>query len=186
MKKTIFALISACACLFVFGCFSKPIPKHSIEVYLEAPSRSNSFGLHEKIVMPVSGVTTYVTRPAVADIDSFTNADLLIQDDPVTGTSTPGVRLRLKDDAWMKVYQASVAAIGTTKKQGGIKRFFLIIDGHPVGYCKIYTPIRRDNLFFYIETNKTLPQDIDAELKDLRFNLNEYILDWREYKHEEK
>ncbi|MCR5183827.1 MAG: hypothetical protein K6B46_03910 [Opitutales bacterium] len=184
MKKIIALLLTLTAPLFIFACFSKPIPKHSIEVWLEAPSRSSSFGLHEKIVMPVSGITAYVTRPVVAGIDAFTNADLLIQDDPLTGLSVPGVRLRLKDDAWMNVYQMSSAALATAKKRGEIKRLFLVVDGHPIGYCKIIRPIRRDDLFFYIESNKKDPKDIDAELRDLRFNLNEYILDWREYKQE--
>ncbi|MGF0069460.1 hypothetical protein [Candidatus Spyradosoma sp. SGI.093] len=173
LKKIIFffsagilALLAAC---------SKPMPRHAIDVFLEAPTRSSSFGLHQDIVMPVSGVKARITTPPVADIDSFTNAEFLIQED--MGEAIPGIRLQVKAEKWLQIYQASGEAIAEGR---GLKRFFLVVDGNPVGYCLIRRQIRRDDLFFVIESRKD-GRELAEELREVCFVLNEYILERREY-----
>lgn len=177
MYKVVYLLFAALFC-FLPAC-SKPMPKHAVDVFLEAPTNSSSFGLHEYVSMPVSGIKAKITAPPVADIDSFTNAELLVQETDVGGEreSVLGIRLHVKADKWLKIYQASGEAIAEGR---GEKRFFLVVDGQPVGYCRLRRQIRRDDLFFIVESRKN-GNELVKELKDFCFMLNEYILERREY-----
>lgn len=175
--KTCFLFFVVFVSIFTVSC-SKPVPNHAIDVFLEAPTRSNSFGLHQEIVLPVSGIRAKITTPPVADIDSFTNAEFIVQEIPQTGEEFLGIRLHVKEDKWLRIFQASGEAISEGR---GLKRFFLVVDGQPIGYCLIRgRQIRRNDLFFIIEEKREGVELVKA-LKNVCFNLNEYILAWREY-----
>lgn len=175
MKK-LFFFIGILISLMFASC-SKPMPTNAIDVFLEAPTRSGSFGLHQTIILPVSGVQARITTPPVADIDSFTNAEFVVQELPQTGERNLGIRLHVKADKWLQIYQASGEAIAEGR---GIKRFFLVVNGRPIGYCLLRRQIRRDDLFFIIESRKE-GVELAEQLENICFELNEFILARREY-----
>ncbi|MCD8283307.1 MAG: hypothetical protein LUD39_05890 [Opitutae bacterium] len=177
MKRVALLLLGLIfSCLFL-SC-SKPMPKHGIDVYLEASSKSGAFGSHQTIVMPVTGSTAKVITMPILDIDAFTNVELKQMDYPQLGIyAQPGLRMRIKRDKVVKIYQASGEALA---EGAGQKRFFLIVDGNPIGYCRIWSQIREDDLFFVIDSYKE-GKELADELAELRFTLNEYILERREY-----
>lgn len=182
MKRIILFFIgSILGCLF--GACSKPVPNHGIDVYLEAPTRSASFGSHQDIEMPASGMRAKVITMPILTIDSFTNVDLRLMDYPELGiTAYPVLWMRVKKDAQVKLYQASSEAIADG---AGEKRFFLVVDGVPIGYSRIWQPLRGDDLVFVIDSRKEGREQAE-ELEDLRFTLNDYILARREYMEKER
>ena len=175
MKKLLL-FIGLFISLFFLAC-SKPMPMNAIDVFLEAPARSGSFGLHQTLTMPVSGIKARITTPPVADIDSFTNAQFLVQEIPETGETNLGILLHVKADKWLQIYQASGEALAEGR---GMKRFFLVVNGQPMGYCLIRRQIRREDLFFIIESRKE-GAELAESLRNICFDLNEFILARREY-----
>lgn len=176
MKKLLF-FIGLFISLFFASC-SKPMPMNAIDVFLEAPKKSNSFGLHQEIVMPVSGTKTKIIKFPIVDIDSLLNADIVSWVDPQNGEESLGILLYANEGKRIQIFQASSEAISEGR---GLKRFFLIVNGKPIGYCKIIKPIRDGRLFFTIES-RSEGEELVKELENVKFMLNEFILDWREYK----
>lgn len=171
MIKKAFFLLFLCISLLFSAC-SHPIPKHAIEVFVESPKQSSARGMRQQVVMPVSGARLSVVSTPVIGTKAFTNSEVYNFRHPILGDEVQGIRLRQKDDAWLKVFQISGEAIG--------KHFLLVVDGRPIGYYPIRKQIRKDELFFIIESRKS-GAEFDKELKELNSVLNDYILEYREY-----
>ncbi len=131
---------------FLFSLFcscSKVAIKHEIDVFVESPSSSSAFGINQGIVMPATGMQAKVVTTPILDIDAFANVDIKFMDYPQLGISSiPGLLFKVKKEHLIKLYQVSGEALSEGK---GAKRFFLFVDGQPVGYCRIWNQIRDNN-----------------------------------------
>ena len=189
MIKTFLTICCGAFALLLCAC-SAPIPKNTVDLYLEAPARSASFGLHKSFAVNLGNgilINAKIIQTPIATIDDFTNVTFGAVEIPefdaqgrrVAGNQVPGIRVFTDTKARYKIFSATEDA---RAKREGIKRVFLFANGQPIGYFPIFDAIRRDYLDFIVFMDPTMPdEEKTRELEDIKFRLNEYILAYREY-----
>ena len=163
----------ALATLALAGCASDDNkPRNAPSIHIESQNPSNPGA--RTVVMPQTGLRfTLNAAPVVPE------ANILATD--VCDAGTPElrrkvVRVYVDTPGAKEIYQYSVKARG--------KRFFLLVDGTPVGVCPIDGPIRNSNntIFFDVEVPGDTLDKKEAAVFALSNDLNESILKIREEK----
>lgn len=173
MKKIIsFLLLSAFFVGFLCSCSPKR-PEHYIACYLESPKQAGTFELQREFILPVIDKKIRVGRDPILNIDAFSDCVVSEKYDPVLESSDPGLFFRIKDEFALRLRQ--VAARGEGRK------LLLVADGQPLGFCTLKRDFTRNDLFFFIITSAD-GEEKRLQLDDLCFELNGYILEFREYK----
>lgn len=176
-KKNIFGGFTvAIFCLLVFSaCFSAKQPEHYVALYLESPQRDGIFELQRTFVLPVIDKEIKTGKDPVLNIDALSDFDVSEKFDSITEQRAFGLFLRIKDDYAIKLRQISSNAAG--------RKLILVADGKPLGFCVLKNGFTRNDLFFYIMTSATGEEAI-RQVEDLCFELNGFILTYREFKEE--
>ena len=172
MKKIFFSFFFIISCLLFCSCVSKT-PEHYIAFYLESPKKSGTFDVSRTFTVPVINKEIRVSRDPVFNIDAFSDCVVSQKYDSVLDTSVPGLFFRIKDEYSIRLEQVASRAEG--------RKFLLVADGKPLGFCLLKKNMTRNDLFFFIMTSATGDEAL-SQLDDLCFELNGYILEFREYK----
>lgn len=172
MKKTLISILFSFVCVFLCSCVSKT-PEHYIALYLESPKKVGAFDVSKTFVVPVINKKIQVMRDPVFNIDAFSDCVVSQKYDPVLETSVPGLFFRIKDEYSIRLNQIASRAEG--------RRFLLVADGKPLGFCMLKKNLTRNDLFFFIMTTAEGEEQLN-QLDDLCFELNGFILEFREYK----
>lgn len=172
MKKIILSFVFSFFCVLLCSCASK-VPEHYVAFYLESPKKAGTFDISRTFVLPVIDREIQVMRDPVFNIDSLSDCVVSQKYDPVLDKSIPGLFFRIKDEYSIRLGQIAARAEG--------RRFLLVADGKPLGFCLLKKNLTRNDLFFFIMTPATGEEALN-QLDELCFELNSYILEFREYK----
>ncbi len=172
MKKIIISILFSFLCFLFCSCASK-VPEHYIAFYLETPKQAGTFDISKTFVVPVINKKIQVMRDPVFNIDAFSDCVVSQKYDPVLDLSVPGLFFRIKDEYSIRLNQVAARAEG--------RRFLLVADGKPLGFCVLKKNLTRNDLFFFIMTSAEGEEQM-KQLDDLCFELNSFILEFREYK----
>lgn len=157
---------------FLCACSPKP-PQHYVALYLESPAKGGTFELQRSFVLPVIDKEVRVGRDPVFNIDAFSDCLVHEKYDETFNRSVPGLFFRIKDEFALRLRQISVSGEG--------RRLILVADGKPLGFCTLKKDFSRNDLFFFVMTTASGDQ-LMRQLEDLCFDLNSFILEFREYK----
>ena len=167
IKTVIFAFAAfLCAC-------SPKIPEHYVALYLESPVKNGTFEFQRSFMLPVIDKEVRVGRDPVFNIDAFSDCVLSERYDEVFDRSVSGLFFRIKDEYAIRLRQIAANAEG--------RRLILVADGKPLGFCVLQRNFSRNDLFFFIMTSAS-GEEMKLQLEDLSFELNSFILEFREYK----
>lgn len=173
MKKIILNLIAFCFfCILGAGCSPK-VPEHYVAFFLESPQRAGTFEMQRSFVLPVIDKEVKVGNDPVFNIDAFSDCVVSEHFDPVMEQNFDGLFFRIKDEYAIRLKQVA--------SNGAGRKFVLVADGKPLGFCTLKKDFSRSDLFFHIMTSAT-GQEKRRQLEDLSFELNSFILEFREYK----
>ena len=142
-------------------------------LYLESPAKSGTFELQRSFVLPVIDKEVRVGRDPVFNIDSLSDCVVSEKYDAVFDRSVPGLFFRLKDECSIRLRQIAANAEG--------RRLILVADGKPLGFCVLRRDFSRNDMFFFVMTSAS-GEEMRRQLDDLCFELNCFILEFREYK----
>lgn len=173
MPKTILTFIFAAVTALLFCSCSPSMPEHYVAFYLESPNRSGIVDFQRSFTLPVINKEVRVGRDPVFNIDTLSDCVVSEKFDSEINRSTPGLFFRVKDETTVRIRQIAAQAEG--------RRLILVADGKPLGFCVIGRNFTRNDLFFYIMTSAT-GQEARDQVEELAFELNGFILAFREYK----
>lgn len=173
MKKILAFLLFSVVFVGLFCSCSPKAPEHYIACFLESPKQAGTFELQREYVLPVIDKQIRVGRDPIFNIDAFSDCVVSEKYDPVFESATPGLFFRIKDDYALRLRQVAARGEG--------RRLLLVADGKPLGFCTLRKDFTRNDLFFFIITSTTGEEE-RLQLEDLCFELNGYILEFREYK----
>jgi len=172
-RKNIFLFVVALCLLAFSSCFSPKQPEHYVALYLESPQQDGIFGVQRTFFLPVIDKEIKTGKDPVLNIDALSDFDVCEKFDSITEQSSFGLFLKIKDDYAIKLRQISASAPG--------RKLILVADGQPLGFCVLKNNFTRNDLFFYIMTSSSGNETI-GQMEDLCFELNGFILAYREYK----
>lgn len=170
MKKIFLSLFFA-PILFLCSCATK-VPEHYVAFFLESPARAGTFELQRSFTLPVIDKEIRTGREPVFNIDALSDCIVSEKFDPVMEKSVPGLFFRVKDENEIRLRQLGASSAG--------RRLLLVADGKPLGFCPVKRDFSRNDLFFYVMTSATGAEE-EQQLEELSFELNSYILQFREY-----
>lgn len=169
IHKTIALIFSV---FFTFGCSPK-VPEHYIAFYLEAPERKGAFEAQKFLFLPVVNKEIRVSNDPVFDIGALSDCTVREIFDPTLEQSFEGLFFRIKDEYTIRLKQISANREG--------QKFILVADGKPLGFCVLKKDFSRGDLFFHVMTTADGIEKRE-QLEELCFELNKFILEFREYK----
>lgn len=172
MKK-VFLFSAFLSLIFLFSGCSPKIPEHYIGFYLESSNRGNAFDVQKTYFLPVIDKEIKVGRNPVLDIDALSDCIVTDKFDPVIEEEICGLFFRIKDEFTIRLRQIAANAAG--------RKILLVADGKPLGFCLLKKDFTRNDLFFYIMSS-AVDEEKKEQLEELCFELNGYILEYREYK----
>ena len=172
MRKLINSVFFLFFCFLFCSCSTK-VPEHYVALYIEAPKKSGTFDISRTFNIPVINKQIQVSRDPVFNIDAFSDCVVSQKYDSVLNESVPGLFFRIKDEFSIRLNQIGARAEG--------RRLLLVADGKPLGFCVLKKNLTRNDLFFFVMTSAEGDERLN-QLDDLCFELNSYILEFREYK----
>lgn len=172
MRKLLISVVFSTLCFFLCSCASK-VPEHYVAFYLESPKKTGTFDVSRTFTLPVINKEIRVSRDPVFNIDALSDCVVSQKYDPVLDTHIPGLFFRIKDDYSIRLEQIASRAEG--------RKFLLVADGKPLGFCVLKKNMTRNDLFFFVMTSVSGNEAL-SQLDELCFELNGYILEFREYK----
>lgn len=172
MKLFKFIVISVLAVIGLASCSSK-VPENYVACFLESPKQSGVFERQRYFTLPVLDREVRVGENPIFNIDAFSDCLVTEKYDEVLDRSIPGLFFRLKDEYAIRLKQIAAKAPG--------RKLLLVANGRPLGFSVLKTDYSRNDMFFFIMTSATGEEERD-QLDDLCFELNGFILEYREYK----
>lgn len=173
MWKKILCLVFAVAAAVILSGCSPKMPEHYVAFYLESPNRSGIVDFQRSFTLPVIDKEVRTGRDPVFNIDSLSDCVVSERVDAELGVSSIGLFFRVKDETAVRMRQIAAGAEG--------RRLILVADGRPLGFCVVTRNFTRNDLFFYVMTSAT-GQEARDQMQELCFELNSFILEFREYK----
>lgn len=176
-KKIILCLLVPILCLTgLSSCFSPKSPEHYVAFYLESAQSAGIFEAQRTFVLPMLDKEVRTGRDPVLNMDALSDCVVSEKVDPVLNRSDYGLFFRIKDDYAIRLRQISAAAAG--------RKLILVADGKPLGFCSLSRNFTRNDLFFYVMTSAS-GEEAKDQLDDLCFELNGFILTFREFKEQQ-